>query len=55
MPGKYFLTEIVACLSISLAQKQQTRGGWEMTTDDVVVGVSEDWVLACDVQEVPDG
>jgi len=26
-------------------------GGWEMTTDDVVVDVSQDWVLACDVQQ----
>jgi sigma-B regulation protein RsbU (phosphoserine phosphatase) len=26
-------------------------GGWKMTTDDVVVDVSQDWVLACDVQQ----
>jgi len=25
-------------------------GGWKMTTEDVVVDVSQDWVLACDVQ-----
>jgi phosphoserine phosphatase RsbU/P len=30
---------------------RHTSGGWEMTTDDVVVDVSQDWVLACDVQQ----
>jgi sigma-B regulation protein RsbU (phosphoserine phosphatase) len=48
---KYFLTKIVAGLSISLAQNRHTSGGWEMATDDVVVDVSQDWVLACDVQQ----
>jgi phosphoserine phosphatase RsbU/P len=48
---KYLLTKIVASLSISLAQNRHTSGGWEMATDDVVVDVSQDWVLACDVQQ----
>jgi sigma-B regulation protein RsbU (phosphoserine phosphatase) len=48
---KYFSTNIAAGLSISLAQNRHTSGGWEMATDDVVVDVSQDWVLACDVQQ----
>jgi len=42
--------EIRPSLSIFLTQNRHTSGGWEMTTDDIVVDVSRDWVLACDVQ-----
>jgi hypothetical protein len=48
---KYFFTKIVAGLSIFLAQNRHINGGWEMTTEDVVVDVSQDWVLACDSQQ----
>jgi hypothetical protein len=48
---KLFLTKIRPSLSIFLTQNRHKSGGWEMTTDDVVVDVSQDWVLACDVQQ----
>src|ERR1022692_3409027 len=38
-------------LSILHTQNRHTSGGGEMTTEDVVVDVSQDWVLACDVQQ----
>ena len=47
---KIFLQKLRPSLSIILTQNRHTSGGWEMTTDDVVVDVSQDWVLACDVQ-----
>jgi sigma-B regulation protein RsbU (phosphoserine phosphatase) len=42
--------KIKPSLSICVSQNRHTSGGWEMTADDVVVDVSQDWVLACDVQ-----
>jgi hypothetical protein len=44
-----FLTKIRPGLSIFLALNRHPSGVWELTTDDMVVGVSQDWVLACDV------
>jgi sigma-B regulation protein RsbU (phosphoserine phosphatase) len=38
-------------LSIFVTLNRHTSGGWEMTMDDAVVDVSQDWVLACDVQQ----
>jgi sigma-B regulation protein RsbU (phosphoserine phosphatase) len=49
---KYFLDKKTASsLSIFLVQDRRTSGGWKMTADDVVVDVSQDWVLACHVQQ----
>jgi phosphoserine phosphatase RsbU/P len=39
-------------MSILEHQNRQTRGGRKrMTTDEMVVDVSQDWLLACDVQQ----
>jgi phosphoserine phosphatase RsbU/P len=46
-----FNQKIRLSLSIFLTPNRHTSGGWEMTMDDVVVDVSQDWVLACDVQQ----
>jgi hypothetical protein len=37
-------------MSISEALNRHTGGGKKMTTDEIVVDVSQDWLLACDVQ-----
>ncbi len=38
-------------MSILLAQKRHTSEGDHMATEEMVVGVSQDWALACDVQQ----
>src|SRR5450432_2403344 len=38
-------------MSISECQNRHTSGGEKMTTDEMIVDVSQDWVLACDVQQ----
>jgi phosphoserine phosphatase RsbU/P len=38
-------------MSIQERRKRQTSGGENMTTDGTVVDVSQDWALACDVQQ----
>ena len=46
-----FLLRIEATMSNLPGRKRHTSGGWPMTTDDVMVDVSQDWFQACDVQE----
>ena len=38
-------------MSISERQKRHTNGGKKMKTDEMIVDVSQDWALACDVQQ----
>jgi sigma-B regulation protein RsbU (phosphoserine phosphatase) len=38
-------------MSIWERQKRHTDGGEKMKTDEMIVDVSQDWVLACDVQQ----
>lgn len=38
-------------VSFSEDQNRPTSEGEEMTTEEMVVDVSQDWVLACDVQQ----
>jgi hypothetical protein len=38
-------------VSISPTINRYKGGGWEMMTDGVVVDVSQDWILACNVQQ----
>jgi phosphoserine phosphatase RsbU/P len=50
-PQKYFQAKAATTMSIFEAQNRHTSGGKKMTTDEMVVDVSQDWALACDVQE----
>src|SRR5579862_9407315 len=43
--------EISPLMSIRQRQNRHTSGGRKMTTEEMVVDVSQDWVLACDVQQ----
>jgi hypothetical protein len=38
-------------MSIQERQNRHTSGGEKITTDEMVVDVSQDWVLACNVQQ----
>jgi sigma-B regulation protein RsbU (phosphoserine phosphatase) len=48
---KYFPPKSRRPTSILKEENRLTSGGGKMTTDEIVVDVSQDWVLACDVQQ----